>query len=63
MCTHTPLHCSILCICTVVYVFIGSFIKINSEEVFEVSLYAKQKADGEKNLFFIYINTVESLHI
>lgn len=37
-----------------IYVFTCSFIKINSEEAFEVSQYAKLKADG-KFLLILYI--------
>lgn len=60
--THTSLLFNIVYLYSGIHVFIHSFIKINSEDVFEVSMYAKQKADG----FFLslfYINRVESLHI
>lgn len=51
-CTRPLLKIVYLCSC--IYVFTCSFVKINSEEAFEVSLYAKLKADG-KFLLILYI--------
>lgn len=46
VCACAPPLFKIVYFCSCIYVFTCSFTKINSEEAFEVSLYAKLKADG-----------------
>lgn len=64
ICTHTHalLLFNAVYLYSCIYVFITPSIKINNEEVFEVSLCAKQKSRWNFSLFF-NINTVEILHV
>lgn len=54
VCAYTPPLFKTVYLRSCIYVLTCSFIKINTEKAFEVSLYAKLKADG-KFLLVLYI--------